>query len=191
MIIERTYNIPLRKEWLKSPKYKRAKKAIIAVKEFLSKHMHQEDQSKIKLGEHINLEVWEKGIKNPPHHIKVNVKKLEDGTVYAELFGYELKIPGEEEKKKEAKKKEAKTEKKEAEKKEEKQSEVEKKAEEEKTESNEKEKETEEKKPEVSDAEKIEKKEEEKEKKESEVEKKVENTEEKTEEKKEKSKEKE
>ncbi len=158
MIIERTYNIPLRKEWLKSPKYKRAKKAIIAVKEFLSKHMHQEDQSKIKLGEHINLEVWEKGIKNPPHHIKVNVKKLEDGTVYAELFGYELKIPGEEEKKKEAKKKEAKTEKKEAEKKEEKQSEVEKKAEEEKTESNEEEKETGEKKPEVSDAEKIEEK---------------------------------
>ncbi len=145
MIIERTYNIPLRKEWLKTPRYKRAKKAIIAVKEFLSKHMHQEDQSKIKLGEHINLEVWENGIKNPPHHIKVNVKKLEDGTVYAELFGYELKVPGEEEKKKEKKeKKEAKTEKKEKE--------AEKKVEEkkeEKAESNEEKKEAEEKKPEV------------------------------------------
>ena len=191
MIIERTYNIPLRKEWLKTPKYKRAKKAIIAIKEFLSKHMHQEDQSKIKLGEHINLEVWENGIKNPPHHIKINVKKIEDGTVYAELFGYELKIPGEEEKKKEAKKKEAKTEKKEAEKKEEKQAEAEEKTEKKKTESNKEEKETGEKRSEVSDAEKTEKKEEAKEKKESEVEKKPENTEEKTDKKKEKSKEKE
>ncbi len=104
MIIERTYNIPLRKEWLKSPKYKRAKKAMIAVKEFLAKHMHQEDFSKIKLGEHINLAVWENGIKNPPHHIKVNVKKLEDGVVYAELFGYEIKLPESEEEKKSKKK---------------------------------------------------------------------------------------
>ena len=37
--IERTYNIPLRKEWLKKPKYKRAKKAVTALKEFLSRVM--------------------------------------------------------------------------------------------------------------------------------------------------------
>ena len=109
MVIERTYNIPLRREWLKVPKYKRAKKAVIAVKQFLAKHMHQEDLSKIKLGKHINLYTWENGIKNPPHHIKVNVKKTDDEVVYAELFGYELKIPEEKETKK-AEKKEVKKE---------------------------------------------------------------------------------
>lgn len=110
MVIERTYNIPLRREWLKVPRYKRAKKAIIAVKQFLAKHMHQEDFSKIKLGEHINLYTWENGIKNPPHHLKVNVKKTDDDIVYAELFGYELKIPEEKENKKSEKKEEKKEE---------------------------------------------------------------------------------
>ncbi len=184
MIIERTYNIPLRKEWLKAPKYKRAKKAIIAVKEFLSKHMHQEDQSKIKLGEHMNLEIWEKGIKNPPHHIKVNVKKLEDETVYAELFGYELKIPGEEEKKKEKKKQEKTEVKKENKehKKEETKEKAEEQAEKEEKKSDEEKKETEEKKPEVKGAEKEETKEKEEEGKEEKIE---EKSEEKAEEKKE------
>ena len=104
MVIERTYNIPLRKEWLKTPKYKRAKKAGVAVKEFLSKHMHQEDFNKIKLGEHLNLEIWKHGVKNPPHHIKINVKKTDEGIVMAELFGYEIKLNEKEDKKKEAKK---------------------------------------------------------------------------------------
>ena len=27
VVLERTYNVPLRKEWLKAPKWKRAKKA--------------------------------------------------------------------------------------------------------------------------------------------------------------------
>ena len=114
MVIERTYNIPLRKEWLKTPKYKRAKKAVTAVKQFLSKHLHQEDMSKIKLGEHLNLEAWKHGMKNPPHHVKVNVKKTNDGLVLAELFGYEIKLnekSAKEEKKKTAEKKSKETEK--------------------------------------------------------------------------------
>src|SRR3990167_9501202 len=56
MAIERTYIIPLRREWLKVPKYKRAKKAVA-------------------------------GLKSPPHKVKVNVIKEDDGIVKAELFG--------------------------------------------------------------------------------------------------------
>ena len=63
MATERTYTIPLRKEWLKSPKYRRAKKAISAVKQFLIKHMKSED---VRLGKYINEEIWKHGIKNPP-----------------------------------------------------------------------------------------------------------------------------
>jgi len=108
-MIERTYNIPLRREFQKVPKYKRAKKSIKAIKEFLSRHLKQEDFKKIKLGSNLNLKIWEHGIKNPPHHVKVNAIKTDDGTVYAELFGYEIKLPEKKESKKE-KKKEEKTE---------------------------------------------------------------------------------
>ncbi|MGC8929807.1 MAG: 50S ribosomal protein L31e, partial [Candidatus Woesearchaeota archaeon] len=76
-MIERTYNIPLRKEFMKVPKYKKAKKAVKAVKEFLSRHLKQDDLDKIKIGEKLNLKIWEHGIKNPPHHIKVNAIKTD------------------------------------------------------------------------------------------------------------------
>ena len=46
-ILERTYNVPLRKEFLKVPKYKRAKKAVTALKQFLVKHMKSDN---IKIG---------------------------------------------------------------------------------------------------------------------------------------------
>ncbi len=82
--IERTYNIPLRKDFLRAPRYKRAKKAVSALKLFLQRHMKSDD---IRIGKHLNKKLWEHGIKNPPHHVKVNVLKEDDGTVRAELFG--------------------------------------------------------------------------------------------------------
>jgi large subunit ribosomal protein L31e len=85
MATERTYIIPLRKEWLKNPKYKRAKKAIRAIQEFLAKHMKSDN---VKIGNNLNLKIWEHGIKNPPHKIKVSVVKEDDGTVKTELFGF-------------------------------------------------------------------------------------------------------
>lgn len=84
MATVRTYTIPLRKEWLKTPKYRRAKKAIRAIKEFLIKHMKSEN---IKIGKFINLRIWKDGIKNPPGKIKINVSKDDEGLVKAELFG--------------------------------------------------------------------------------------------------------
>ena len=45
--LERTYNVPLRKEFLKVPKYKRAKKAVKALKQFLAKHMKSDN---VKIG---------------------------------------------------------------------------------------------------------------------------------------------
>ena len=60
MALERTYTIPLRREWLKAPRYKRAKRAIAAVRTFLERHMKSED---IRIGTHLNLEIW-KDIQN-------------------------------------------------------------------------------------------------------------------------------
>lgn len=86
MAIERTYNVPLRKEWLKAPMYRRAKKAGKALKEFLARHM-KVDIDNVKIGRYANLKVWERGIRNPPHHIKVNVTKDDEGIVRAEIVG--------------------------------------------------------------------------------------------------------
>ena len=87
-VLERTYNIPLRREYLKVPKYRRAKKAIGAVRVFLTKHMKSET---ILIGPKLNMAIWTNGIKNPPHHVKVNVIKDDSGEVRAELFGFEFK----------------------------------------------------------------------------------------------------
>ena len=86
--VERTYNVPLRKAWLKAPYYKRAKKAVNAVREYLQKHMKSED---VLLGPRLNMKIWEKGITNPPHHVKVTAVKDDKGTVRAELFGFDFK----------------------------------------------------------------------------------------------------
>ena len=83
-IIERTYNIPLRKEFRKVPRWKKTNKAVTALREFLVKHMKSED---VKLGTALNEKLGQHGIKNPPHHVKVNVTKDEKGIVSAELFG--------------------------------------------------------------------------------------------------------
>ncbi len=93
--LERTYNVPLRKEFLKVPRWRRTKKAVDALRQFLVKHMKSE---KVKLGKELNEEIWKHGIRNPPHHIKVNVTKDDKGEVKAELFGVQK------ESKKEAKK---------------------------------------------------------------------------------------
>lgn len=83
--IERVYNVPLRKEWLKKPKYVRAKKAARALREFLVKHMKSQD---VKLGKHLNEELWKHGMKNPPHHVKLTAIKDDKGVVRAELIGF-------------------------------------------------------------------------------------------------------
>jgi large subunit ribosomal protein L31e len=87
-IIERTYNVPLRKEYRKVPRWRKTKKAVTALRQFLSKHMKSDD---IKLSNALNEKVWQHGIKNPPHHIKVTVTKDEKGVVNADLFGADKK----------------------------------------------------------------------------------------------------
>ncbi|MBI2134041.1 60S ribosomal protein L31 [Candidatus Woesearchaeota archaeon] len=82
--LERTYNVPLRKEFLKAPLYKRANKALIALRQFIAKHMKAE---KVIIGNYLNRKIWERGIKRPPHHVKITAIKDEKGVVTAELVG--------------------------------------------------------------------------------------------------------
>lgn len=85
---ERIYNVPLRKEFLKIQRWRRTERAVTALQTFLKKHMKTEV---VKLGKEINEKIWQHGIKNPPHHIKVTVTKNEKGEAIAELFGVKKK----------------------------------------------------------------------------------------------------
>ena len=78
--LEREYVIPLRNKWKRVPRYKRANKAIKAIKEFLARHMkiRDRDLKKIKIDKYLNEEVWFRGIKKPPARIKVKAIKEED-----------------------------------------------------------------------------------------------------------------
>jgi len=84
--IEREYVIPLRPEWRKVARYKRANKAVKAIKEFLVRHMkiRDGDLNKVKVDKLLNEAVWSRGIKHPATKIKVRAVK-EDGIVRAEL----------------------------------------------------------------------------------------------------------
>ncbi len=111
VVLERTYNIPLRKEFEKVPKYKRAKKAVTALRKFLKRHMKSDN---IKLGKHLNELVWSNGMRNPPHHVKVSAVKEDSGVIRAELVGkpiYEEEpTPADKKKEDKAAKKEEKAE---------------------------------------------------------------------------------
>ncbi|MFC1691627.1 50S ribosomal protein L31e [Nanoarchaeota archaeon] len=101
---ERTYNIPLRYKFLKVPRWKRTKRSVNIVREFLQKHMKSEN---IKLGRNLNETLWARGNKNPPHHIKVNAIKDDEGIVKVELFGQKYEEPVKAEEDKETKEKTA------------------------------------------------------------------------------------
>ena len=102
--LERTYTVPLRKEYMKVARWKRTNKAVVAMRQFVSKHMKSKD---VKLGKELNDKIWNHGMKNPPHHVKITASKDDKGVVKAELFGIKKK-----EEKKDSKKKEINEEKK-------------------------------------------------------------------------------
>ena len=83
-LLERTYTIPLRKEFRKVANWRQTEKAVTAVREFLQKHMKSAD---VRLSKSLNEKIWEHGIKHPPSKVKVTAKKDEENVVRAELFG--------------------------------------------------------------------------------------------------------
>lgn len=115
--MERIYNIPLRKEFLKAPKYKRTARAIKAIKSFIQKHMKNQN---VKIGKYLNLEMWKHGRKNPPSKIqikayteKIKKKDIEIEYIKVELPNAPVEKPKEEKLIKKEKKEEIPEEKKE------------------------------------------------------------------------------
>jgi large subunit ribosomal protein L31e len=84
--IEREYVIPLREKVRVVPRYKKTNKAVKTVKEFLVRHMkiRDRDLNKIKIDTYLNEALWFRGIRKPPHKIKVKAVK-EGEIVHVEL----------------------------------------------------------------------------------------------------------
>lgn len=66
----RTYTIPLRKDSLKSPKWRRSERAISTLRKYISKHTKAES---VKINHWISEQIWARGNKHPPARVKVNV----------------------------------------------------------------------------------------------------------------------
>ena len=89
VVLERTYVDPLHRQTMKVPPFRKAEKAMKTLKEFITQHMKAAD---VKVGRHLNLKMWEHGIKNPPHKIKVVATKDDKGVVNVELEGVPKEI---------------------------------------------------------------------------------------------------
>ncbi|HLF53693.1 MAG TPA: 50S ribosomal protein L31e [Candidatus Nanoarchaeia archaeon] len=74
---EREYVIPLRREFLKVPAYRRAGRAAKAIKKFIAKHMKipERDLEKVKIDIYLNNKIWFRGKANPPSKIKVRARR--------------------------------------------------------------------------------------------------------------------
>lgn len=86
-VLEREYVIPLRAEVNKAVNYKRARKGVVAIKQFIARHMKvaDRDTDKVKLDVYLNNEVWYRGPKNAPNKIKVKAVKHANGNVTVTL----------------------------------------------------------------------------------------------------------
>ncbi len=80
---EKIYTIPLKEAFKKTYK-KRTPYAIRYVQDFLETHT----KKNVKIGGHLNQEIWERGIKKPPRKVKVKVI-LDGDFAKAELFGFD------------------------------------------------------------------------------------------------------
>jgi len=100
--LERLYTIPLRKDWLKSPKYRRSKKSISVIRSYISKHMKNPD---VKIGSMLNQEILKRGKNSPPHKVRVKAIRYDDPSfVQVDMPTAKFVEPLTEEEKKKAKK---------------------------------------------------------------------------------------
>jgi len=90
---EKEFVIPLREKCRSVARYKKTNKAVKTVKEFIVRHMKIRDRDlrKVKLDSYLNEALWGRGIKNPPHKIKVKAH-MDAGNAIVELADMPKKL---------------------------------------------------------------------------------------------------
>ncbi|MFP4524644.1 MAG: hypothetical protein ACLFO2_05060 [Candidatus Woesearchaeota archaeon] len=82
---QKSFTIPLRKEFQQSAPLRRTPRAVKAVKAYLKRHCKVDD---VRLGARLNESLWVRGVRHPPARVSVDVS-VEDGVAKAELQGFE------------------------------------------------------------------------------------------------------
>ncbi len=105
---EKLFTIPLRKEWLKAPLNKRARRSINTIRAFLSRHM-KIPETEIKISAKLNNAIWFRGAGKPPSKMRIKASfDAEAGLLHAVLPDEELSPRKEKEKPKKTKEEETK-----------------------------------------------------------------------------------
>jgi large subunit ribosomal protein L31e len=79
--LTRTFMVPLGVVY-EAPPYRRAKKAIIVIRAFATRHMKA---NQVSIDAEVNELIWARGIKHPPRRIKLEMERDEDGIVKVKL----------------------------------------------------------------------------------------------------------
>ncbi len=91
--LERIYTVPLKEAW-NAQRYRRSERAVMTLIKFAKRHMKANE---ISIDPKVNEAIWSRGIKSPPHKIRVKMNRDNDGKVVITLAEVEVV---EEEKKK-------------------------------------------------------------------------------------------
>lgn len=73
---EKIFTINLRKATIKTPRWKRAKKSMSFIREFLKRHMKSDE---VRIGKSITEKVWRHGGKRVPNKIRIKALETEEG----------------------------------------------------------------------------------------------------------------
>ena len=79
--LTRTYTVPLGVVY-EAPPYRRAKKAVIVIREFATRHMKARQ---VSIDVEVNELIWARGIKHPPRRVTLEMERDEDGVVKVKL----------------------------------------------------------------------------------------------------------
>lgn len=99
---ERIYTVPLKEAW-QAQRYRRSEKAVMVLKAFAVRHMKAKD---VSVDTSVNEVIWARGIKSPPHKIRVKMTKDDEGNVTITMAETDLNVEAEAKPETEAEKKE-------------------------------------------------------------------------------------
>src|SRR4030043_2467984 len=89
--LERIYMVPLKEAW-NAQRYRRSEKAVMVLKAFAVRHMKAKE---VSVDTSVNEVIWARGIKSPPHKIRVKMTKDDEGKATITLAETDLKVEAE------------------------------------------------------------------------------------------------
>ncbi|MCX6648669.1 MAG: 50S ribosomal protein L31e [Candidatus Bathyarchaeota archaeon] len=90
--LERIYTVPLKEAW-NAQRYRRSERAMMVLKAFTIRHMKA---TTVTVDTSVNEAIWARGIKSPPHKIRVKMTKDDEGNVTVTMAEVDAKAEAKE-----------------------------------------------------------------------------------------------